>query len=462
MVDAGESLARTLARFSVATEIDAIPADVVARAKLFLLDAIGIALASTTHDFARVAGASAAELGEGRGSSTVIGGEESLPLRDAVLLNGVLVHGLDYDDTHPEGVVHASASAVPTVLGVGEALGVSGRDLLTAYIVGLEATARLGIAAQGGFHAVGFHPTGLLGAFGSALIAAKLRRDDVDVTTAAQGVVGSFASGSLEFLDSGAWTKRVHPGWAGVAGITAESLARHGLVAPELVYEGRFGLYASHLGDRPVDLAATTRELGRTWETLSVAVKPFPACHFTHAFADAALALRADGLRAEDVESITCLIGEGQIETVCEPRAHKLAPRSSYDAQFSLPYVVAASLVHGEFGLSQLEDDALTDAATLALAARVTHEADPDSAFPRAFSGEIIVRRTDGSTVRHRESINRGAGDRPLPAADIEEKFRSNAAMAVRQEQAEAILTAVHALESFDDVGEFTALLSLT
>lgn len=461
MVDTGESISRSLARFSVATHFDALPADVVERAKLFLLDSIGIALASTTHRFARVAQDAAVELGAGAGSSTVIGSAQTLPLRDAVLLNGVLVHGLDYDDTHPEGVVHASASAVPTSLAVGEALGTSGRDVLAAYVIGLEATARLGIAAQGGFHAVGFHPTGLLGAFGSALIAAKLRGDDIDVTTAAQGVVGSFASGSLEFLDSGAWTKRVHPGWAGVAGVTAESLARHGLVAPELVYEGRFGLYASHLGARPVDIEAARRDLGRTWETLSVAVKPFPACHFTHAFADAALALRSEGLRPDDVESITCLIGEGQIETVCEPRANKLSPRSSYDAQFSLPYVVAASLVHGEFGLRQLEDDALADPTTLALAQRVTHEADPDSAFPRAFSGEIIVRRTDGTTLRHREPINRGAGDRPLPAGDIEEKFRSNARLAVREEQIEAIVGGVRDLEAFDDVGEFTALLSV-
>ncbi|WJL96773.1 MmgE/PrpD family protein [Microbacterium sp. ET2] len=461
MVGTDTSIARSIAEFSVNTQFAAIPDEVIQRAKLFLLDSLGIALASTTYDFARVAEASARELAGCTGPATVIGRAEGLPLRDAVLLNGLLVHGLDYDDTHPEGIVHASASAVPTALAVAESLGRSGRDLLTAYVIGLEVAARLGIAAQGGFHAVGFHPTGLLGAFSSAVIAAKLSGADVDATTAAQGVVGSFASGSLEFLESGAWTKRVHPGWAGVAGVTAESLARNGLLAPELVYEGRFGLYASHLGDRPVDVEAARRALGRTWETLEVAVKPFPACHFTHAFADAALALRESGLRPDDVESITCLIGAGEIGTVCEPRANKLAPRSSYDAQFSLPYVVAASLVHGEFGLHQLEDDALADPATLALAARVMHEADPDSAFPRAFSGEVVVTRKDGTVVRHRESVNRGAGDRPLAAAGIEAKFRSNAALAVSGDQADAILAAVSSIDSFDDVGEFAALLSV-
>jgi 2-methylcitrate dehydratase PrpD len=461
VVDIDSSIARSIARFSIDTDFDAIPSEVIERAKLFLLDSVGIALASTTYDFAQIAESSARELAGGAGSSTVIGRSVGLPLRDALLLNGVLVHGLDFDDTHPEGVVHASASAVPTALAVGESLRSSGRDLLAAYVIGLEVTSRLGIAAQGGFHAVGFHPTGLLGAFGSAVIAAKLRGADVDATTAAQGVVGSFASGSLEFLESGAWTKRVHPGWAAVAGVTAESLARNGLLAPELVYEGRFGLYASHLVGRTVDVEAARRGLGSTWETLGVAVKPFPACHFTHAFADAALELHRAGLRPDDVESIRGLIGAGEIGTVCEPRANKLAPRSAYDAQFSLPYVVAASLVHGEFGLRQLEDDAITDPATLALAARVMHEADPDSAFPQAFSGELIVTRKDGTVVTHREQINRGAGDRPLSAGDIEAKYHANAILAVGEEQADAIRAAVAGLDALDDIREFAALLSV-
>lgn len=461
VVDTAPSISRTIAAFSVGTDFDSIPPDVIDRAKLFLLDAVGIGLASTRYDFARISSAAISELAGGDGRSTVIGRRDRLPLRDAVLLNGLLVHGLDFDDTHPEGVVHISASAVPTALAVGEQLHASGREVLTAYVIAMEAVARLGIAAQGGFHAVGFHPTGLLGAFGAALISAKLHGDDVDQTAAAQGIVGSFASGSLEFLDSGAWTKRAHPGWAGVAGITAEALARRGFISPEHIYEGRFGLYASHLGGRDVAAESARADLGDRWETREVAVKPFPACHFTHAFADAALILREDGLRPEDVASITCLIGEGQIETVCEPRANKLAPRSAYDAQFSLPFVVAASLIDGEFGLRQLEDGSLRDPRILELASRVTHQADPDSAFPKAFSGELIVTTKDGRTLRHREQVNRGAGERPLSRADIEAKFCSTAGSAADPGRADAIIDLVQALDTVDDIGELTALLSL-
>src|SRR5688572_10400390 len=214
-VDSNLSISRTIATFSVETDFDSLPLEVIDRAKLFLLDAVGIGLASTQYELGRISSAALTELAGGSGTSAVIGESERLPLRDAVLLNGLLVHGLDFDDTHPEGVVHASASAVPTALGVGEQRRSSGKDVITAYVIGLEVVSRLGIAAQGGFHAVGFHPTGLLGAFGAAVIAAKLSGGDVEQTTAAQGIVGSFAAGSLEFLDSGAWTKRAHPGWAG-------------------------------------------------------------------------------------------------------------------------------------------------------------------------------------------------------------------------------------------------------
>src|SRR3954447_3881750 len=130
------SVSRALAEFSVGTDFGDLPVELVERAKLYLLDAVGIGLASTTYPFARVATAAVHDLaGEAGGASTVIGQPFRLPLRDAVLLNGLLVHGLDFDDTHPEGVVHASASAAPTAIAVAEALRSSGRELLTAYAI---------------------------------------------------------------------------------------------------------------------------------------------------------------------------------------------------------------------------------------------------------------------------------------------------------------------------------------
>jgi 2-methylcitrate dehydratase PrpD len=262
----------------------------------------------------------------------------------------------------------------------------------------------------------------------------------------AQGIVLSMASGSLEFLEDGAWTKRLHPGWAGVAGITAATLAKHGFVGPRAAYDGRFGLYASHLGNHfeKVDLGLATENLGRSWQIDEVAVKPIPACHFTHAAADAAIALhKAYGLSNKDIRRVRALVPQEVVKTVCEPVANKRNPANSYDAQFSIPYTVATGLLKGRFTLAELEDEALHDSAVLSLASRVDYEVDPASTFPRHYTGEVIVDTEDGRRLRHREGINRGCADRPLTNDEVVAKFLDNAERAVSRDTAERIRNAV-------------------
>jgi 2-methylcitrate dehydratase PrpD len=312
------------------------------------------------------------------------------------------------------------------VLGLAAELGRSGRDLLTAYVAGIEAGARIASVAKGGFHQAGFHPTGVVGAFAAAIAAGKLYGLDEKQLMNAQGAALSVAAGSLEFLDDGSWTKRLHAGWAGVGGITAAALARRGFVAPAAAYEGRYGLFHLYLKNPDLDHERATRKLGSEWETLNVAVKPFPACHFVHAFADAAIALRRMGVEPAKVASVTALVPQEEIDVICEPAANKRRPANDYDAKFSLPYVVAASLRAGKFGLAELEERALADPATLELAAKVGYRADPDSGFPQHYSGEVIVQLADGRELRHRESVNRGAADRPLSNAEVEAKFLDN------------------------------------
>jgi len=448
-VSMAAGISNALAGFAAELRWDAIPAEVRTRAKHLMLDAIGCGLAARRFDFAAVSLRAVAELG-GQGPRSVVGHALRLPLRDAVLANGILMHGLDYDDTHSEGIVHLTVGVLPAVLGLSAELDRAGRDLLVAYIAGVEAGSRLGSVAKGGFHQVGFHPTGVIGAFASALAAGKLHGLDRAQLVNAQGVALSTAAGSLEFLEDGSWTKRFHPGWAGVSGITAAMMAKHGFVAPAAAYEGRFGLFKSHLGalDAQCDYARATQGLASVWETLNVAVKPYPACHFVHAFADAALKLRP-GIDAARIESITALVPAEVVKTVCEPVAKKQRPANDYDARFSVPYVIAATLRAGKFGLAELEEAALEDPATLALAAKVSCRVDPDSGFPKHYSGEIIVRLSDGRELRHREAINRGSADRPLTNAEVEAKFMQNAAYCVPASRAKDIRDAVLALDEW-------------
>ena len=457
-----ENIASDLAIFAAGLRYEDIPDRIRIRARHLILDAVGIALASHRFEFASrsLRGVEALSAGGAPGTdpgeATVIGHPRRLPVRDAAMANGLLVHGLDYDDTHVPGIIHATASAFPCMLALGERLGASGEEVISAYVVAVEAGARIGSVPRGGFHRQGFHPTGLVGAFGCALGAGRLLGLDPEGLAMAQGIALSTASGSMEFLEDGAWTKRLHPGWAAVAGITSAYLASEGFVAPGLPYEGRFGLYRTHLGaagDGGCDFALATHGLGTAWEIERVAVKPFPACHFLHGCADAAIAIARDhDLDPGEVEEVTALVPEETIATICEPAANKVRPTSDYDAKFSVQYAVAASLARRAFGLAELEDEVLGDRTVLDLAKRVGYRADPASTFPRAFSGEVVVRTRDGRELRHREAINRGADERPLTNGEIAEKYQENAGVAVDGPKAIAIRDAILNLDRCDDV----------
>ncbi|RCW76227.1 MmgE/PrpD family protein [Pseudorhodoferax soli] len=445
-----------LAAFATGFTLDAVPAEVRERARHLMLDALGIGLASTQWDFARTTLAGLRELAGPGGDVPVIGHGQMLPLRDAVVMNALLIHGLDYDDTHPAGVIHATTSVLPAVLGLGTRLGSSGRDLLAAYVLGMEAATRIGAAAKSGFHQIGFHPTGLVGTFGCTLAAGRLLQLGQRQLVDAQGIALSVASGSLECLEDGAWTKRLHPGWGAASGITAATLGKHGFVGPGAAYEGRFGLYASHLGPEllaKADLSMVTAGLGEVWEVMNVAVKPVPACHFTHAFADAASILSKDWNGAP-IRRIVARVPTGAMKAVCEPIDKKLRPANAYDAQFSVPYSVATGLRFGRFTLDALDPAAYQDPETLRIAALVECQSDPDADFPRYFGGEVIVELVDGRTLRHHEPINRGAAGRPISNADIVAKYHDNAARAVDRAHADHLLHAVLGIEQ----GEAAAL----
>ena len=223
----------------------------------------------------------------------------------------------------------------------------SGAELLAAYIGGVEAGARIAAAVKSGLHQVGFHPTGVVGAFAASLVAGRLMKLSPQRLTLAQGVALSLASGSLQFIEDGSWTKRMHPGWAAASGITAAALAADDFPAPREAYEGRFGFYRSHLPPAVLDacdFSLASARLGEAWEIDNIAVKPFPACHFVHACAEAAIALHRAGVDPERVRSIRAVVPEGVVQAVCEPVAAKRRPRSDYDAKFSLPYAVASGL----------------------------------------------------------------------------------------------------------------------
>jgi len=445
------TLSIALARFVADLTYDAIPQPVRERAKLHVLDSVGVALASSSFEFARIAHGALSALG--KGEHVAIGRPGRLGLRDAILLNGMLVHGLEFDDTSISGRVHASAFCVPTALGVGVHARSSGRDVLTAYIAGMECAIRIGKAAHGGFSQAGFNTVGLLGAFGSTLIAGKLLGLDADKLALAQGIAFSTAAGTREFAADQAWTKRFEAGWPASSGVTTAMLAAHGYVGARTVYEGKFGLYKTHLGSTSADLDLVTRDLGSAWQLPEVLIKLRPSCFFNHPVINSTLALvEQHDLKPEQIRSIKALVPAAGVHTVCEPRALKVAPRDLEAAQFSVHYSAAAAAVRRRFGLEEMRPESLRDPAILALAERVEYAPDPQSNFPAHYCGGVEIATADGRVLTAREDVNAGSVERPLAAGVIEQKFLANAQHAMPRHRAQAVLESLLALDRAADV----------
>jgi len=457
-VPAALAPARRLAEFAASLAFDDIPKGVLHRGKLLILDALGCGLASNAYGFSDVAVAGAAALG-GEGPCSVIGRNLRLPVRDAALVNGMLIHGLDFDDTHLNSIIHATAACLPCALSFGESRGIDGKTFLVAYAAGMETAIRVGAAAKGGFHHAGFHATGLVAHFSSAVVAARLLGLSADGIVAAQGIAASTASGVQVFLEEGAWTKRMHPGWAAVGGITAAVLASKGFKAPSRPYEGRFGFFDTHIQhpSAPIDVGAELNSLGEVWELAETAIKPYPVCHFIHGCADAAIELYSQ-IDAAEIAGVEAYLPRDTMPIVAEPAAAKTNPTNEYEAKFSAPFVIATCLIKGAFGLADLMPAALKDPVVLDLTRRVTCKMDPDTAFPTYFSGGVRVTLKDGKSLFRHVRINSGAGERALDAETVSKKFLTSATLSVTLAQAERIRDAVLSLETHSAI-EIAALL---
>lgn len=431
----GDAAARTavarLAEFAAGCRDADIPAGVPGR----ILDILGLALAAQDDPAARAVLASVRRWG-GTAEATVVGAGDRLPAPAAALVNGVMAHALDFDDTHLPSVLHPSASIVPAALAAAEATGADGAALVRAVAVGIELCNRLGMAAydrelrNSVFFERGLHATSICGTIGAAAAAGLLYGLDAAGIGHAMGIAASMGAGLLEANRTGGTVKKTHCGWAAHAGVSAAVFAADGLTGPPTVLEGRFGFFAAYTSG-VFDADALLGGLGERWELSRTVYKPYPTNHFTHPGIDCALALRAAGLTASDVESIELGVAAPVLRTIAEPAAEKARPQTAYHGKFSGPYTVAAALLGGGgLGLSPA-DFAELDADRLALAARVTCVADERATeiFPNAFAAVLRVRTVSGALLEHRVDSSRGGERHPLTADELSLKFRINAAV---------------------------------
>jgi 2-methylcitrate dehydratase PrpD len=412
-----EALAQKISTLDVAR----LPPAVRRKCEALLIDGVGLAVTARNEDYVK----SALAASDDDGPCTAIGHARTLSAAAAALVNGTAIHGEDFDDTFEGGPIHAGAVIVPAVLAACERHARDGAAALLGIAVGVECMCRLSLVAPTLTHKAGFHPTAVFGAMGAAAgVGAALDLSPRQLVDAL-GNAGSMAGGIIEYLAEGAWTKRLHAGWAAQAGIRAALLGRAGFSGPRTVFEGVHGFFHAFAHTTAGDFAAIAGDFGTRWAMETLAFKPYPCGTMTHPYIDCARRL-AKRVGAEDVVEMVCEVGEGTVHRLWEPLAAKQRPKNGYAGKFSTPYCIACGFVRGNVALSDFSDEAVRDPAVLALAAKVRYRIDPQNPYPKNFTGHIRATLRDGAVVEERQPHMRGGAHEPLTRADLEEKFLLN------------------------------------
>jgi 2-methylcitrate dehydratase PrpD len=413
------SVAERLAERVVAL---AIPAAVREKCLDLAVDVIGLCVTARNEDYVLAT----LKACDDDGPCSAIGHARTQSAAGAALVNGTAAHGEDFDDTFEGGPVHAGAVVVPAVLAACERHNPDGSAALRGIAIGTEVLCRLSLVVPKAVHKAGFHPTAVFGAMGAAAGVATALKLDRKQTVDALGIAGSMASGIIEYLAEGTWTKRMHAGWAAQSGLRAALMARAGFFGPRTVFEGTHGLFHGFAHKTDGNYDALLGDFGTRWVTETLAFKPYPCGTMTHPYIDCARRLFARGIKPEDIREIVCDVGEGTVHRLWEPLAAKQRPASGYAGKFSQPHCIATALVHGNVGLGDFTDAAVSDPRVLAAAAKIRYHIDPQNPYPNEFTGHIRATLADGSVVEERQPHFRGGAKEPLTRADIEDKFALN------------------------------------
>ena len=418
------SVAKDLGSFVASVKPAELPQGARDTIRNLLLDVAGLCVAARNNDYVNAARASAIQ----NGSASALGHSGSFGPYDAALINGTAAHGEDYDDTFEGGPVHAGAVIVPAVLAIAEERGLDGDAVTRGIAVGVELMCRMSLVTPQAIHKACFHPTAVLGAPAAAGAVAAAIGLDASKTMHAIGVSGSLASGIIEYLADGSWTKRLHAGVAAQSGMRAALLAEAGFIGPASVLEGVHGFYKAFAPSKEPDFVPLLKGLGSDWVLEKLAFKPYACGTMTQPFIDCAIELSQSGIKADDIESMVCEVGEGTVHRLWEPLALKHAPPNAYAGKFSTPYCIAVGFIDGKAGFEQFTEARVAEEGIRALCVKVFYVIDPDNEYPKNFTGHIRATLKDGSVHEARKAHMRGGAHEPLSDSDIAEKFRANAA----------------------------------
>ncbi len=450
-----------LAAFTAQIRLPDLPPTVTARAKSLVLDLLGNIIRAR-HDAESTPPllAAARVMGVAAGNNVVFGDSARYTPAGAALINGALGHSLDFDDTHAAASLHPGCPVIPAALAAGEMTGASGADILAGIIAGYEITCRIALALPAGDHYDrGFHPTATCGVFGAAAAASRIFGLDPATIESAFGIALSQSAGSLQFLANGAWTKRFQVGWASMAGLSAAALAREGFKGASEALEGKHGFLNAY-APNPTPSRAV-QNLGRDWELLRTAVKPYPSCRYGHAGIDAAIEWHAQGLDPATIDRVTFGTSRAGMTLIGDDLAHRQNPQNVVDGQFSGPFVIACGLLFGEMTRDSYAH--LDNKAVRALLPLITIEPDADvqAEFPDNMSGKLTIHAA-GQQWQRLVRIPKGEPENFLTDEELRAKFTALAAPVLGEDRADRLANHVMWLDTAPNLGPLTRLASPT
>ena len=441
-----------LSDFTAAIRLDRLPPDVVSRARFLVLDLVGN-IVRARHDAESTAAflAAARAMGMANGNAGVFGDSARYTPAGAAFLNGALAHSLDFDDTHAAGSLHPGAPVISAALAAGEMVGASGADVLAGIIAGYEITCRVALALPAGEHSDrGFHPTATCGAFGAAAAAARVFGLDAEGVAGAMGTVLSQTAGSLQFLTNGAWTKRFQVGWAALNGLMAATLVREGFKGASEALEGKHGFMRAYAPNPTPERAV--QDLGKVWELMNTAVKPYPSCRYGHAGIDAALALRAaNDIKPSEITAVRLGLPKSGMLLIGAPAEKKANPENVVDGQFSGPFVIASALATGAMGWDTY--GLLKDDVVRGLLPKVECAFDPEieAEFPTNMSGKLTI-EARGQRFEQKVVVPKGEPSNFLSEGELRAKFSGLTDAVLGADRASSLASAVLAIDATADV----------
>jgi 2-methylcitrate dehydratase PrpD len=451
---------KQLADFVANLSFDDLPVEVVERIKFLIMDTVGISVRAM-HDSESTPSLLAANhaMGYLGGQCRVIGTHNKYTPAGAAMINGTLAHSLDFDDTHAAGSIHASAPIIPAALAAAEMVGADGKKVITAIAAGYEVQIRLSLSLNPSEHYKrGYHPSATCGTFGAAAAAGLIFDLNADAIASAFGIAECQTSGSMRFLADGAWTKRFQVGYSGHNGLIAATLAKEGFVGPMGAIEGKDGFLQSYAPSP--DIGRSAENLGTVWETMNIAVKPYPSCRYSHSAMGAIAKLRAENnISIEDVEKVEVGLPHTGWRIIGETDETKRNPTGAVDGQFSMPFCGAVVLREGTMGWDDY-DKHLNDSETLALAAKFSTVTDPwaESEYPDNMAGIVRI-KTSKENFEGSVTVPKGEPENFMTDAEARSKFDDLVGPYLSEHQRDALVEEILQIEKSSSVD---AMLDLT